>query len=136
MAAHISPYLHLAGKCHEAMNFYKECFGGELTLQTVGESPMAHQFPAGLQKQVLHASLINASLVLLGSDMSESTEKVSGNNISLSLNCSTAEEMTTFFSNLSNGGKINHPIHEFFAGLMANLVDKFGITWMLYCEKK
>lgn len=136
MATQINPYLHLAGKCREAMTFYKECLGGELTINIVEESPMAQQFPAGLQNQVLHASLINKSLVLLGSDMSEATEKVPGNNISLSLNCSSAEEMTTFFTNLSNGGKINHPIHEFFAGLMANLTDKFGITWMLYCEKK
>ncbi|KKW20560.1 MAG: Glyoxalase/bleomycin resistance protein/dioxygenase [Parcubacteria group bacterium GW2011_GWF2_50_9] len=37
-----TPYLRFNDeKCREAMNLYKKCFGGNLTLQTVGESPMA-----------------------------------------------------------------------------------------------
>jgi PhnB protein len=31
----INPYLNFNGSCREAMNFYKECLGGELTLMAV-----------------------------------------------------------------------------------------------------
>jgi PhnB protein len=33
----INGYLHFNGDCREAMTFYRECLGGELSLQTIGE---------------------------------------------------------------------------------------------------
>jgi hypothetical protein len=36
----INPYLKFNGNCREAMTFYKNCLGGELTLNTVAGSPM------------------------------------------------------------------------------------------------
>ena len=39
--AQLNAYLRFNGKCREAMTFYQACLGGELTIQTVGESPMA-----------------------------------------------------------------------------------------------
>jgi PhnB protein len=64
----INPYLRFSGNCREAMSFYQECLGGDLTLTTVGETPMAKQMPAEAQKQIMHASLNNGRVVLLGSD--------------------------------------------------------------------
>ena len=44
--AQLNPYLNFDRNCREAMNFYKDCLGGELFLQTVGEMPeMAAQMP-------------------------------------------------------------------------------------------
>lgn len=37
----INAHLIFSGNYREAMNFYKSCLGGELTLQTIGESPLA-----------------------------------------------------------------------------------------------
>ena len=37
--AKLNPYLNFNNQCREAMNFYKECLGGELFFQTVGELP-------------------------------------------------------------------------------------------------
>ena len=34
---HVTPYLIFDGNCREAMNFYKQCIGGELTTSTFGE---------------------------------------------------------------------------------------------------
>ena len=31
----INAHLTFNGNCHEAMTFYKECFGGELSMQTL-----------------------------------------------------------------------------------------------------
>ena len=130
----INAYLSFSGNCREAMTFYKECLGGDLSLQTVEDSPMAKEWPAAVQKNVLHASLTKESLVLLGSDMAPQSP-VKGNTIALSLNCSSPEEIKKFFANLSSGGQVTQPLHEFFAGTMGTLTDKYGMNWMFYYGK-
>jgi PhnB protein len=127
----INPYLTFNGNCREAMTFYKNCLGGELSLQTVEESPMADQWPAAAQKNILHASLVNHGLVLLGSDMGGAEKLIHGNIISLALGCSSEEEINLFFKNLSEGGKVVHPLHTFFDGTIASLTDKYGLNWVL-----
>ena len=37
MASRLNPYISFAGNAREAMEFYKDVFGGELTLNTFGE---------------------------------------------------------------------------------------------------
>lgn len=134
--AQIYAYLTFNGNCREAMMFYKECLGGKLSMQTVEGSPMQDKIPVEERKKILHASLCNDGLVLLGSDMSDAGQLVKGNTISLSLNCSSEKEIKRFFSNLSSGGYIAHPLHEFFAGTMGALTDKFEKDWLLYYDKK
>jgi PhnB protein len=105
-------------------------------MQTVGGSPMENEMPAKSRQKILHASLKKDTLVLLGSDMIGAEGPVKGNTISLSLNCSSEKEIKTFFSKLSSGGQVVHPLHEFFAGTMGTLTDKFEKDWLLYYEKK
>ena len=45
MEMQIQSYLTFNGNCREAMNFYKQCLGGELWFQTVGESPLSEHMP-------------------------------------------------------------------------------------------
>ena len=133
--AQINAYLTFDGNCREAMTFYKECLGGELTLQTVEGSPMEDQFPADAKKKILHANLTHDGLVLLGSDVSGSQGIVKGNSISLSLNCSSETEIKNFFIRLSADGHVVHPLHHFFAGTMGTITDKYEKDWLLYYEK-
>ena len=132
----INIYLHFNGNCREAMAFYKECLGGDLIVQTVGESPMAEQMPAEMHKSVLHSSLTRDELVLLATDMLGPEGAIQGNTISLCLNCSSAEEIHTSFANLYVGGKMGHPLEETFWGAtFGDLTDKFGINWMFNFDK-
>jgi PhnB protein len=41
----LNPYLNFYGRCTEAMNFYKDIFGGELQLMLAGDSPAKDQMP-------------------------------------------------------------------------------------------
>ncbi|NOT76271.1 MAG: VOC family protein [Cyclobacteriaceae bacterium] len=132
----INAYLTFNGNCREAMTFYKECLGGELTLQPVEGSPMENQFPPSARNTILHASLVNGELVLLGSDVSGSAGVITGNSISLSLNCGSEKEIKTYFKKLSSEGQVVHPLHDFFAGMMGTVTDKFGRDWLLYFEKQ
>ncbi len=124
------------GNCREVMTFYKECFGGELTMLPVGDSPMKDQWPAAMQDHILHAMLVKDGLVLSASDVSQQEGKPEkGNMLCLSLNCQTEEELHTCFKNLSAGGTVTRPIHDFFAGKIAALTDKFGFDWIFHYGK-
>ncbi len=132
----INAYIGFNGKCHEAMTFYKECIGGELSFMPVKGSPMEAQFPAGMQDQILHSTLTKNSLVLMGSDMTAPDGFIKGNNMALSVNCSSDEEINTLFSKLGDGGKILDPLKVQFWGAMFGVVeDKFGIRWMFNYDK-
>jgi PhnB protein len=128
----INAYLNFNGQCREAMTFYQECLGGELTLQRVAESPMAAQLPAVEAANIMHSILIRGGLVLLASDMiGNKLEK--GNTITLCLKCSSNEEINTCFDKLAVGGKIKMPLHQSFWGsTYGELTDKYGMNWMFH----
>jgi PhnB protein len=135
--AQINAYLNFNGDCREAMIFYKNCLGGELTIQTVEGSPIEHQCPLSMKHHVLHASLLKGNLVLMASDMIEPEGFIKGNTIALSLNCSSEKEIKTFFSRLASGGKVTHPLEkQFWGATFGVLTDKYGIKWMLNYDKE
>ena len=127
--AHLSPYLKFNGNCRQALEFYKSVLGGQLNLQTIGDSPAAGQFPPAMKNRILHGSLASDNLTIFGTDVA-GPELTQGNNLFLCLVCRSKEEIETLFSRLSQGGKITTPLkHEFF-GTYGDLADKFGINWM------
>ena len=133
----INAYINFEGNCREVMTFYKECLDAELNMQTIEGSPIEAQCPAAIKHQILHASLSKDGLLLMGSDMQEPGGNFAkGNNIALSLNCSSDEEIKTFFSKLSAGGRISHNLMEsFWRATFGVFTDKYGIRWMLNYDK-
>lgn len=128
----INSYLTFNGNCREAMTFYKECFGGELVIQTIGESPMAADMPERMRKSILHSTLTRGELVLMGSDIVSEQGLVKGNSVSLMLNCSSEKEIKNCYKKLSAGGNATHPLETTVWGaLFGDLVDKFGNHWLL-----
>ncbi len=131
----INAYLGFNGNCREAMTFYKECLGGELTLQTVEGTPMAEHMPAEAGHNILHSTLTNGDWTLMATDMARG-ERINGNTVFLCLNCSSKEEIETLFFSLSSGGEVIDPLSEqFWGGTLGGLTDKFGMNWMLNYEK-
>lgn len=132
----INSYLTFNGNCREAMTFYKECLGGELSLQTVGESPLSDKMPPQMKDCILHATLNKGALVLQGSDMTPQSGLAKGNNVSLSLSCSSEEEIKNFYAKLSANNKTDHPLEDAFWGaIFGDLTDKFGNHWLLSFDK-
>jgi PhnB protein len=131
MPAQLNAYLNFNGRCREAMTFYQQCLGGELTMQKIAESPMAADMPSEAGANILHSSLTrNGVLLIMGSDMMGASLKL-GNSVVLCLNCSSNEEIDTFFTNLSAGGQVKFPPHQSFWGsTYGELTDKFGMLWM------
>lgn len=132
---HINAYLNFNGQCREAMTFYHQCLGGELVMQKISESPMAARVPSEMGAKILHSSLIKENIVLMASDMM-GNNIVKGNSINLCINCSSTEEINSFFNNLSSGGQVIEPLHQSFWGATFGvLTDKFGINWMFNYSK-
>ncbi|MCA0454285.1 MAG: VOC family protein [Chloroflexi bacterium] len=129
--AQLNAYVRFNGNCKEAFEFYQSCFGGDLKVQTVGESPMAAQWSPDTHNRVLHAELKSGTLTLLGSDMIGTDAPVVGNVISLCLVCSSKEEIEAYFKNLSTGANVTNDLRSEFFGTYGDLVDKFGLSWML-----
>ncbi|WP_374948423.1 VOC family protein [Mucilaginibacter sp.] len=134
----ISAYINFNNNnCREAMTFYKECLGGDLSLIVVKESPMASMFPESVQDTILHADLKLGEFNLLGSDMQDtSVKEKTGGQVSLTLTVGSKAEMQEVFSKLAERGSVTHEPSTFFAGTMGNVVDRFGIRWGVFTDEK
>ena len=132
----INSYLTFNGNCREAMEFYQQCLGGELVFQTIGESPLSEKIPPQMKEYILHCTLTNGPLVIMGSDMGDDNRLVKGNSISLMLNCKSMDEIKACYDALSFGGQRNHPLEDTFWGaLFGDLTDKYGNHWLLHFDK-
>jgi len=133
----LTPYLLFDGSCHKAMEFYKSCFGGELTAAKVKDSPAKHYMPAVQQEKIVNARLRSGNVDISASDwlMLERTP-VRGNTVCLFLSGETFEELTTLFERLSEGAEVTDPLQEKFFGTYGALNDKFAVRWMFHANKK
>ena len=61
----LDAYLFFDGGCREAMEFYKGIFGGELTVQTYGDTPGTQ--PEN-KDRIMHARLEGGDIKLMASD--------------------------------------------------------------------
>jgi PhnB protein len=118
------------------MTFYQNCLGGELTLETIGESVIVDKIPNIMKRSIMHAVLAKDDLVIMATDMVEERGLIKGNSISMMLNCSSEEEAQSFYHKLSAGGKASHPLQETFWGsLFGDLTDRFGNNWLINYDK-
>ena len=90
--AQVNAYLHFDGTCRQAMTFYKECPGGELTLMTVGESPAAAQMPHQAKDSIMHSVLRDGTSVIMASDNLGTGSITRGNQFSMTIECGSNKE--------------------------------------------
>lgn len=133
----INPYLYFNGNCQEAMKFYQESLGGELSLSKFSDYPQMAKQAKKEPNKIMHSVLmINGNFFLQGSDMVGNGAK-RGNMSSISLDCNSKEELKNVFSKLSREGKINEePKMMFWGGYYGDLTDKFGVHWLLNYQKE
>lgn len=134
--ANINSYLTFNGNCEEAMVFYQNCFGGALTFQTIGESPIAEKMPTEMKNCILHAVLISDDMVLMATDMTANKGLIKGNSVSLMLNCNSEEEVIKYYKKLSVGGEATHALEvTFWGAVFGDLIDQYGNSWLLSYNK-
>jgi PhnB protein len=126
----INAYLIFDGTCREAMTFYQECLGGELSTMAFGDGPF--ESPPEAKDRLIHARLVNGSAILMASDTMPGMEYTQGNSFSVSLACDSDDEVQRLYDALVAGGKPTMPPHDAFWGArFAMFTDRFGVNWML-----
>ena len=119
------------------MEFYKSCFGGELTATKVKDSPAKDFMPAVQHEKIVNARLRNGQLEISASDwLRPDRTPIRGNTVCLYLSGGTFEELKTLFERLSEGAEVTDPLKEQFFGTYGALDDKFGVRWMFQTDKK
>ena len=127
----LTPYILFDGNCHQAMEFYKSCFGGELTSMKVKDSPAKDHMPAVQQKKTINARLKSRNVEISASDWLRLDQtRIRGNTVCLYLNGGTFQELKAVFERLSEEAEVTDPLKETFYGFYGALNDKFGVRWM------
>lgn len=132
----VNPYLFFNGECEAAFKFYEQLLGGRIVaMMTYADMPDMGQAPAELGPKIVHARMLIGNTVLMGGDAPpERFEKPQGYAVSLTVE--TAEEAERVFHGLEEGASVIMPIAEtFWAVRFGMLTDRFGIEWMVNCEK-
>ena len=133
----LTPYLLFDGNCRQAMGFYKSCFGGELTVTKVKDSPVKDQMPAAQQDKIINARLRSGNLEISASDwLRPDQTPVRGNTVCLYLSGGTLQELKVLFERLSQGAEVTDPLKELFFGTYGALNDQFGVRWMFQTTQK
>ncbi len=132
----LNPYLHFNGNAEAAFKFYEQCLGGKITMIVrYADAPMAAQTPPAMQQQAMHIRMVIDGMELMGSDSPpDRFEKPQG--FTVSLNMDDPAKADRVYNALSAGGTVHMAIQEtFWAKRFAMFADKFGIPWMINCEK-
>ena len=131
MPTRLNPYLSFRNNAREAMEFYKDVFGGELNVSTFADF-QASQDPAEDQL-VMHAQLDSPSgLTLMGSDTPARMDYNPGNTFSVSLSGEDDAELRGYWDKLSDGGNVTMPLETAMWGdAFGMCTDKFGVQWLV-----
>jgi PhnB protein len=129
MASRLNPYINFGDNARQAMEFYRDVFGGELTVSTFGE--MGGAAP-GDENKVMHSQLETPSgFTLMGSDAPAGMPRDSGSSIQISLSGDDAT-LRDYFQKLSEGGSVTMPLEkQMWGDEFGMLVDRFGVQWMV-----
>lgn len=126
-------YLKFDGNCREAMSFYGKCLGAKLDLMPFSQAP--GECPGGAKDRIMHSKLTKGAVILMASDTMPGMPFQQGNNFSVSIQCESLQEIESFFTAISENGKVTMPLQDTFWGArFGMLVDQFGVQWMFNFE--
>ncbi|WP_054024598.1 VOC family protein [Bacillus sp. FJAT-28004] len=136
----VDVYLNFNGNCREAVEFYAQVFGTEITnFTTFGDNPPNPEYPLPEEAKnlVMHARLNILGSNIMFSDVFPGMPFIEGNNISLAVVSKNMDEITTLFHKLKEGGTIGMELQEtFWSKAYGQLKDKLGILWQFSHESE
>ena len=133
---HVFIYLLFNGACTDALHFYERTLGAHIeVLTTVGESPMAAQFPASSAHRVIHARLKLGEQTIMASDWMAPQPYSGIHGMRVMLTLGDLERAATIFAALSDQGSVEEPLRQTaFARAYGTLVDRFGVPWQVMVQ--
>lgn len=130
-------YLFFDGRCEEALKFYERAMGGKIeVLMPFAGTPAESHVPAEFRNKVVHARFKLGDTVLMASD-GPGADRKTPQGFSVHVGVDTVAEAKRIFAALADGGTASMPIDKtFFAASFGMVTDRFGIPWMVMCEKE
>jgi PhnB protein len=130
MASRLNPYISFTDNARQAMEFYKEVFGGTLSLSTFGE------FGAGDSAEsdkIMHAMLeTEDGFTLMASDTPSGMQHIPGNSMSVSLSGDDSERLHRYWDTLCEGADVTMAMDKQpWGDEFGMCVDRYGIRWMV-----
>ena len=131
MTVRLNPYIGFDGEAREAMGFYQSIFGGELTLNTYGESGMSED--PGQSDKIMHSMLdAGSGLVIMGSDAPPGMPRDEGSRITISLSGDDEASLRGQWDALVGGGSVTVPLEKApWGDSFGMCTDKYGVAWMV-----
>lgn len=130
MSSRLNPYISFDGDARQAMEFYKEVFGGTLDLNTYGSFGQADAPEAD---KIMHGLLETPSgFTLMGADNPPGMPRNPGDNFSVSLSGDDDAELRGYWEKLSAGGTVAVPLEkQMWGDVFGMCTDRFGVPWMV-----
>lgn len=129
MAVELNPYLFFPGSTEQAIAFYQQVFGGQVTITRRGDvDPTA---TAEEKDQVVNALLTGGDITLRASDRQDA-----GNDpqtrIELSLIGTDEQRLRALFDGLAAGGTVRTQLdRQFWGDIFGAVTDKYGMGWQV-----
>lgn len=134
MSTRIQPYLMFAGRCEEALDFYRSALGATVEMMMrFNQSP--EPLPPGIlepgfESKIMHSQFNVAGTTIMASDGCDSKSKFDGFSLALSVPTEAAADQT--FNALAEGGQVTMPLSKtFWSPRYGMVTDKFGVAWMV-----
>lgn len=131
MSIQLNAYLSFRDDARQAMEFYREVFGGELTVSTFAE--MQASSDPGEGEKVMHAMLQAPNgITFMAADTPNEMEHRPGESIALSLSGDEEDQLRAYFEKLSASGNVVEPLDMApWGDTFGMCTDRFGVNWMV-----
>ena len=132
MTSRLNPFIYFGDTARQAMEFYRDVFGGNLAISTFAEFGQADSPDAN---KVMHAQLeTSKGFTLMASDTPNGMDRPDASNISISLSGGPddEQELRGYFEKLSDGGTVTMPLEKApWGDFFGMCVDRYGVNWLV-----
>jgi PhnB protein len=130
MSSRLNPYIGFSDNARQALEFYRDVFGGELAINTFAEFGQADGPQADL---IMHGQLETPTgFTIMAADTPPGMGRTVGDNMTISLSGDDADELRGYWAKLSAGGAVSVPLEkQMWGDEFGMCTDQFGVQWMV-----
>lgn len=128
----LTPFVLFDGNCADAMHFYQSCFGGDLILTRLADTPMKAQFPPEQHDKIAYALLKSAAVEFSATDWRHPVhQRQQGNTTAMYVTGDNFDELSPIFEKLREGADQEFLVElgEMPFGVYGRFTDRFGLEW-------
>jgi PhnB protein len=129
MSVELNAYLFFPGNTEQAIAFYQQVFGGQVSITRRGDVDPAA--PAEQKNLVVNALLTGGDITLRASDREDATASPQ-TRIELSLIGTDEARLRALFDGLAQDGTVKAKLErQFWGDVFGAVIDKYGIGWQV-----